>query len=195
MSSSFCKYLSRSLSSPDDKLSENIWFVWSKTSYDGYKWRCYHGDDERRTISENRASQQIYQGLLTFAMCMIRRQIPHQEFADTNMAENSSSDHYWKSSKKYFSWLHFYITYIQIEKWLQKVTSKFKYIQLLSCSHLLCFTTWLQAPLVNGKHGGSGLNAQPLVARGPSSGLALAVNQPSEAIRSVRGNPRRLLLA
>ena len=29
---SFCKYLSRSLSSPDDKLSENIWFVWSRTS-------------------------------------------------------------------------------------------------------------------------------------------------------------------
>ena len=29
---------SRSLSSPDDKLSENIWFVWSKTSYDGDKW-------------------------------------------------------------------------------------------------------------------------------------------------------------
>ena len=31
-------------SSPDDKLSENIWFVWFKTSYDGDKWRCYHGD-------------------------------------------------------------------------------------------------------------------------------------------------------
>ena len=41
---SFCKYLSWSLSSPDDKLSENIWFVWFKTSYDGDKWRCHHGD-------------------------------------------------------------------------------------------------------------------------------------------------------
>ena len=30
---SFCKSLSRSLSSSDDKLSENIWFVWSRTSY------------------------------------------------------------------------------------------------------------------------------------------------------------------
>ena len=47
VSLSFCKYSSRSLSSPDDKLSENIWFVWSKTSYDGDKWRCHHGDDER----------------------------------------------------------------------------------------------------------------------------------------------------
>ena len=28
---SFCKSPSRSLSSPDDKLSENIWFVWSET--------------------------------------------------------------------------------------------------------------------------------------------------------------------
>ena len=56
-----------SVPSPDDKLSENIWFVWSKTSYDGDKWRCYHGD-KRTTISENRASQQIDQGLLTFAI-------------------------------------------------------------------------------------------------------------------------------
>ena len=42
----------------DDKLSENIWFVWPKTSYDGDKWRCYHGDKQQRTTkSENRASQ------------------------------------------------------------------------------------------------------------------------------------------
>ena len=56
VSLSFCKYLSRSLSSPDDKLSENICFVWPKTSYDGDKWRCYHGD-KQTTKSENRASQ------------------------------------------------------------------------------------------------------------------------------------------
>ena len=54
------------MSSPGDKLTENIWFVWSKTSYDRDKWRCYHGD--KRTRSENRASQQIDQGLLTFAI-------------------------------------------------------------------------------------------------------------------------------
>ena len=42
---SFCKSSSRSLSSPD-KLSENIWFVWSKTSYDGDKWRRHHGDKQ-----------------------------------------------------------------------------------------------------------------------------------------------------
>ena len=29
------------MSSPDDKLSENIWFVWSKTSYGGDKWKCH----------------------------------------------------------------------------------------------------------------------------------------------------------
>ena len=39
---SFCKYSSRTLSSPDDKLSGNIWFVWFKTSYDVDKWRCHH---------------------------------------------------------------------------------------------------------------------------------------------------------
>ena len=38
---SFCKSLSRPMSSPDDKLSENIWFVWSKTSYSGDKWKCH----------------------------------------------------------------------------------------------------------------------------------------------------------
>ena len=40
---SFCKYSSRSLLSPDDKLSVNIW---SKTWYDGDKWRCDHGDKQ-----------------------------------------------------------------------------------------------------------------------------------------------------
>ena len=43
----FCRSSSWSLSSPDDKLSENIWFVWSRTSYGGDKWRCHHAD--RRT--------------------------------------------------------------------------------------------------------------------------------------------------
>ena len=36
-----CKSLSWPLSPKDDKLSENIWFVWSLTSYSGDKWRCY----------------------------------------------------------------------------------------------------------------------------------------------------------
>ena len=40
----FCKSSSRSLSSPDNKLSENIWFVWSTTSYGGDKWRCHRAD-------------------------------------------------------------------------------------------------------------------------------------------------------
>ena len=53
---SFCKYSSRSLSSPDDKLSENIWFVWSKTSFDGDKWRCHQGD---RKPSENRVKTEL----------------------------------------------------------------------------------------------------------------------------------------
>ena len=36
------------------KLSENVWFVWSKTSYSGDKWRCYRcgtdDDDEQGKI-------------------------------------------------------------------------------------------------------------------------------------------------
>ena len=49
LSLAFEKSSSLSLSSPDDKLSENIWFVWSRTSYSGDKWlkvgrrrRCHH---------------------------------------------------------------------------------------------------------------------------------------------------------
>ena len=34
------------VSGPDDKPSENIFFVWSKTSYDGDKWRRHHGDKQ-----------------------------------------------------------------------------------------------------------------------------------------------------
>ena len=52
-------------SSPDDKLSENIWFVWFKTSYDG---DVTMETNKQTTISENSASQQIDQGLLTFAI-------------------------------------------------------------------------------------------------------------------------------
>ena len=38
---SFCKSSSRSMSSPDDKLSENIWFAWSRTSYGGLRSNLY----------------------------------------------------------------------------------------------------------------------------------------------------------
>ena len=53
---SFCKSSSRSLSSPDDKLLENIWFVWSRTSHRGDKLfyverrrRYYQGDKKKHT--------------------------------------------------------------------------------------------------------------------------------------------------
>ena len=31
------------LISLDQELSENVWFVWSKPSYSGDKWRCHGG--------------------------------------------------------------------------------------------------------------------------------------------------------
>ena len=41
---------------------ENVWFVWSKTSYSGDKWRCYRcGTDDDRT-REDRATQQMDAG-------------------------------------------------------------------------------------------------------------------------------------
>ena len=42
----------------DHILIENIWFVWSKTSYSGDERRCHGcGTTEQRTISEDRATQ------------------------------------------------------------------------------------------------------------------------------------------
>ena len=37
------------LISLDQELSENIRFVWSKTSYSGDKWRCHHGGTDGHT--------------------------------------------------------------------------------------------------------------------------------------------------
>ena len=53
---SFCKCASRSLSSPDDKLSENIWFVWSRTSHSAVE---INGDVTMRDeqLNEDRATQ------------------------------------------------------------------------------------------------------------------------------------------
>ena len=71
VSLSFCKYSSRSLSSPDDKLSENIWFVWSKTSYGGDKWRCHHGDGRTDgQPSEYSVTQSVDNVRLSFAICV-----------------------------------------------------------------------------------------------------------------------------
>ena len=40
------------------KLLENVWFVWSKSSYSGEKWRCYRcGRTDDQTTSKYRATQ------------------------------------------------------------------------------------------------------------------------------------------
>ena len=69
---SFCMSSSQSLSSPDDELSENIWFVWSRTSYSEDKWRCHHADGRtnKRTTSEYRATQSMDSVRLSFAIIM-----------------------------------------------------------------------------------------------------------------------------
>ena len=39
----------------DRILTENIWFVWSRTSYSGDKWRCYRcGTDEQTTNEQGK---------------------------------------------------------------------------------------------------------------------------------------------
>ena len=60
---SFRKSSSWSLLSPDDKLSENIWLIWSRTSYTGNKCRFGWEEEEDVTMekdertSEDRATQ------------------------------------------------------------------------------------------------------------------------------------------
>ena len=47
----------------DHILTENIWFVWSKTSYSGDERRCYRcGTTNERTNSEYRATQPMEAG-------------------------------------------------------------------------------------------------------------------------------------
>ena len=43
---------------PDDKPSENILFVWSKTSYDGDKWRHHHGDKQQTNKQTNKQTRE-----------------------------------------------------------------------------------------------------------------------------------------
>ena len=47
----------------DHILAENIWFVWSETSYSGDERRCYRcGTNNDRTNSEDRATQPMEAG-------------------------------------------------------------------------------------------------------------------------------------
>ena len=54
----------------DHILTENIWFVWSRTSYSGDKWRCHRCGTDVRTdkrTREDRATQPMDAGWLSFA--------------------------------------------------------------------------------------------------------------------------------
>ena len=46
----------------DHILKENIWFVWSKTSDSGDKWRCYRCGTTEQTNSEDRATKPMDAG-------------------------------------------------------------------------------------------------------------------------------------
>ena len=56
------------LISLDQELSDNVWFVWSKTSDSGDKWRCHDaGRTNKRRTREDRATQPFDAGRLSFA--------------------------------------------------------------------------------------------------------------------------------
>ena len=65
--------VSGSVDSGCHKLLETVWFVWSKASYSGDKWRCYRcgtGRTDRRT-SEYRATQLLICEKLSLAITII----------------------------------------------------------------------------------------------------------------------------
>ena len=55
----------------DHFLTENIWFVWSRTSYSGDKWRCHHADG--RQTSEYSATQSMDSVRLSFEITLCDR--------------------------------------------------------------------------------------------------------------------------
>ena len=55
------------LISLDQELSENVWFVWSKTSYSGVKWRCYRCGTDKQT-REDSATQPMAAAWLSFTI-------------------------------------------------------------------------------------------------------------------------------
>ena len=59
----------------DRTLTENIRFVWSRTSYSGDKWRCYRcgTNERRRRTREERATQPMEAGWLSFAIWEISK--------------------------------------------------------------------------------------------------------------------------
>ena len=65
---SFCKSSSQSLSSPDDKLSKNIWCVWSRTSYGVDKWICHHADGRTIEQTSESATQSVDTVRLSFTI-------------------------------------------------------------------------------------------------------------------------------
>ena len=59
-------HLDRCVDSGCHKLSENVWFVWSKASYSGDKWRCHRCGTGR--TSEYRTTQLLICEKLSLAM-------------------------------------------------------------------------------------------------------------------------------
>ena len=60
----------------DHTLTDIIWFVWSRTSYSGDKWRCYRCGTYGRTYGrtrEDRATQPMDAGWLSFAILQLAR--------------------------------------------------------------------------------------------------------------------------
>ena len=56
------------LISLDQELSENVWFLWSKTSYSGYVTDAVGTKERRRPTRKDRATQPLDAGRLSFAI-------------------------------------------------------------------------------------------------------------------------------
>ena len=89
--------VSGSVNSGCHKLSENIWFVWSKTSYSGDKWRCYRCGTGQ-TTSEDRATQLLIWETLSLAISesVLRKTSPP---LSTTVSESASQNRKWYIDK------------------------------------------------------------------------------------------------
>ena len=63
---SSCDHMMTMTHCQDHILSENIWFLWSKTSYSGDKWRCHRGGTDGWARKDS-ATQLLICALLSFA--------------------------------------------------------------------------------------------------------------------------------
>ena len=98
---SFCDSLSCSFSSPDDKLSENIWFVWSKTSFDGDNGDVTMETNKQTTLKLNNASSKSPKIMASSHLPCPQSNLPHHTAPLSLSSTERCTVVYWPEHKQY----------------------------------------------------------------------------------------------